>query len=317
MSDEERTARAPQGGGASASLKNAVSPMEEGEHVALENGAVRCAGLEFDALQRERARRVRQIMERHYADGAPDLALAGLGIDPGSLKETFRSVFGTSLSDYLRQIRLAKAKAALLEGQSTAETARSTGFRSAADFRARFMDRTGLSPEDFARGRRSDRRWRFMETPLGWLRLEEGRRGILSVRFVPEAEEDHAQGARYLDRALCQLEEYFAGTRRRFDVPLDLRGTEFQRAVWRELTDIPFGQTRSYGQIAAALGNSRGARAVGMANNRNPAAVIVPCHRVIGADGAPVGYGAGIERKLCLLDFERRAAKAQQILTAE
>lgn len=107
-----------------------------------------------------------------------------------------------------------------------------------------------------------------------------------------------------------QLGEYFAGERDGFDLPLEPEGTEFQRSVWKALAEIPYGETRSYGQIAAVVGRPKAARAVGMANNRNPIAVIVPCHRVIGAGGALVGYAGGLERKTWLLDHEREARSA-------
>jgi methylated-DNA-[protein]-cysteine S-methyltransferase len=109
---------------------------------------------------------------------------------------------------------------------------------------------------------------------------------------------------------LAQLAEYFAGDREEFDLPLEPHGTEFQLAVWRALAEIPYGETRSYGQIADAVGRPKAARAVGMANNKNPIAVIVPCHRVIGAGGALVGYAGGLERKTWLLDHERADARS-------
>lgn len=102
-----------------------------------------------------------------------------------------------------------------------------------------------------------------------------------------------------------QLREYFAGRRRDFDLPLAPRGTQFQLLVWRALRAIPYGETRSYGQIAAAAGNPRACRAVGLANNRNPIAIIVPCHRVIGADGSLTGYAAGLDIKARLLALEK------------
>jgi methylated-DNA-[protein]-cysteine S-methyltransferase len=101
-----------------------------------------------------------------------------------------------------------------------------------------------------------------------------------------------------------QLKEYFAGSRRSFDLPLRMAGTEFQQRVWRELTKIPFGETWSYGQLAKRIGNSNASRAVGLANGRNPIAVIVPCHRVIGADGSLTGFGGGLPRKQWLLSHE-------------
>jgi methylated-DNA-[protein]-cysteine S-methyltransferase len=107
-----------------------------------------------------------------------------------------------------------------------------------------------------------------------------------------------------LKAAATQLEEYFAGRRTSFDVPLDLQGTAFQRAVWDALRDIAYGTTASYGEIAAQVGQPGAARAVGMANHRNPVAVIVPCHRVIGADGSLTGYGGGLSCKEFLLSLE-------------
>jgi methylated-DNA-[protein]-cysteine S-methyltransferase len=101
-----------------------------------------------------------------------------------------------------------------------------------------------------------------------------------------------------------QLREYFEGRRRSFDVPLEPTGSSFELAVWTALREIPYGETVSYGELAARIGRPEAARAVGVANARNPIAVIVPCHRVIGADGSLTGYGGGLERKRLLLDLE-------------
>jgi len=107
-----------------------------------------------------------------------------------------------------------------------------------------------------------------------------------------------------VDQAVQEIEEYFTGKRQQFEVPLDLQGTPFQRAVWKELLKIPYGGTVSYGEIARAIGNPKAVRAVGGANHRNPAAIVVPCHRVIGSDGSMTGYGSGIWRKEWLLKHE-------------
>lgn len=113
-----------------------------------------------------------------------------------------------------------------------------------------------------------------------------------------------------LRRAERQLREYFDGGRRGFDLPLAPAGTDFQRRVWRELGRIPYGETRSYGDLARRIGRPGAARAVGAANGRNPLAIVVPCHRVIGADGALTGYGGGLPVKQTLLALERRVADA-------
>ena len=107
-----------------------------------------------------------------------------------------------------------------------------------------------------------------------------------------------------LSATVRQLTEYFAGTRRTFDLPLRLQGTPFQQRVWRELTEIPYGATWSYGQVAKRIHNPSASRAVGLANGRNPISILVPCHRVIGADGSLTGYGGGLERKRWLLAHE-------------
>jgi methylated-DNA-[protein]-cysteine S-methyltransferase len=109
------------------------------------------------------------------------------------------------------------------------------------------------------------------------------------------------------EEVVRQLDEYFAGERTAFDLPLRPRGSPFELAVWEQLTRIPYGQTRSYGYVAAAVGEPGGAQAVGAANGRTPLAVVVPCHRVIGADGTLVGFGGGLPRKRFLLDLEQRA----------
>jgi len=108
-----------------------------------------------------------------------------------------------------------------------------------------------------------------------------------------------------IKKTIKQLDEYFNKKRKTFDLPLDLKGTEFQKKVWEELLKIPFGKTLSYGQLAAKTGNPKASRAVGMANNRNPIPIIIPCHRVIGSDGSLTGYAGGLELKKFLLEHEQ------------
>ena len=109
-----------------------------------------------------------------------------------------------------------------------------------------------------------------------------------------------------IKKTAAQIDEYLVGKRQRFTIPINLQGTEFQTAVWRTLQNIPFGETRSYKDIAAAIGRPKAVRAVGMANNRNPIVIIVPCHRVIGSDGSLTGYGGGLPLKQRLLELENR-----------
>jgi methylated-DNA-[protein]-cysteine S-methyltransferase len=152
-------------------------------------------------------------------------------------------------------------------------------------------------------------------SPIGELILFGDGETVTSLLMNGDGTFDDRKGGLTHDQAafadaIDQLDEYFAGERDEFDLPLQPEGTEFQRAVWSALEQIPFGETRSYGEIAAAVGRPKAARAVGMANNRNPIAVVVPCHRVIGAGGALVGYAGGLERKTWLLDHEREARSA-------
>ena len=132
---------------------------------------------------------------------------------------------------------------------------------------------------------------------LHGLHMQQGRRPVRVSR------EWRRHDSAFRD-ARAQLDEYFAGARTEFRVPLELSGNDFERRVWRELLEIPYGETASYGEIARRIGTPHAARAVGLANGRNPVALIVPCHRVIGADGSLTGYGGGLERKRLLLDLE-------------
>jgi methylated-DNA-[protein]-cysteine S-methyltransferase len=130
---------------------------------------------------------------------------------------------------------------------------------------------------------------------------------------VVEANGQKSAGARFAHQAARELEEYFAGARRKFDVPFDVQGTPFQMKVWRALQTIPYGETRSYGDIARQVGSPRAARAVGMANHDNPIAIIVPCHRVIATGGGLGGYGGGLKMKSYLLWHEEQNKPTRKI----
>ncbi|MGD9176075.1 MAG: methylated-DNA--[protein]-cysteine S-methyltransferase [Desulfobacterales bacterium] len=129
-------------------------------------------------------------------------------------------------------------------------------------------------------------------------------KGIMTIRFNTDPLVIDNNLPASMTECLRQLEEYFKGRRQKFDVPLLLEGTDFQKAVWRQLQKIPFGQTTSYGDVARAIDRPTAYRAVGNANNKNPVPLIIPCHRVIGSDGKLVGFGGGIWRKQWLLDHE-------------
>jgi len=155
----------------------------------------------------------------------------------------------------------------------------------------------------------------IVESPVGPLTLVASDKGLRAVLWTQENDvglrlgpieggEDDPNGV--LATTATQLDEYFAGRRRSFDIPLDPVGSDFQQTAWDALLTIPFGETVSYGEQARRLGDARKARAVGAANGRNPISIIVPCHRVVGADGSLTGFGGGIETKAWLLDHERK-----------
>ena len=154
--------------------------------------------------------------------------------------------------------------------------------------------------------------YKMMESPVGKLKLVASDKGLVAILW----ENDRPSRVR-LDELVAnghhpvlieterQLSEYFAGKRKKFSIVLDMRGTSFQKDVWEALRAIPFGETRSYGQLAKQLGNPRATRAVGAANGRNPVSIIVPCHRVIGSSGKLTGFAGGLETKAHLLSLEK------------
>ncbi len=155
--------------------------------------------------------------------------------------------------------------------------------------------------------------WTTMESPVGELRIVEQAGELTAIEFSPFPQTSglSPRGSRsdeepVLVEAVRQLREYFRRERRDFDLPLASRGSPFQRSVWAQLVEIAYGETASYGEIAARLGRSNVAsRAVGLANGRNPLPIVVPCHRVIGADGTLTGYAGGLDRKRILLQLEQ------------
>ncbi len=133
-------------------------------------------------------------------------------------------------------------------------------------------------------------------------KYEQGR--IIQLRRIPEQPTDFGNKTDLTDQAAAELEEYFDGKRKSFDFPYHMEGTAFQKKVWAELCRIPYGQTRTYKEIAEAVGHPKASRGVGMANHRNPISIVVPCHRVIGSNGALVGYAGGLSMKEALLSLE-------------
>ncbi|CAN5574112.1 methylated-DNA--[protein]-cysteine S-methyltransferase [soil metagenome] len=155
-------------------------------------------------------------------------------------------------------------------------------------------------------------RYRIIDSPIGALTLAGRGSALGHLRMVDQTYEpdraDWTLDDRAFPDAVEQLSAYFAGELQQFELPLEYEGTPFQRSVWDALRTIPYGETRTYGEIARQIGNPTAFRAVGLANGHNPISVIVPCHRVIGASGSLTGFGGGLDRKRALLEMERSAS---------
>ena len=144
----------------------------------------------------------------------------------------------------------------------------------------------------------------LVQSPIGPLALQSDGQALTALRFGSTGDEAPQASCPVLEQAAQELREYFSGGRKVFTIPLSPTGTDFQRSVWSALLDVPYGATTTYGAIAAALGNPRACRAVGLANNRNPIPIFVPCHRVVGSDGRLTGYAGGLDVKRFLLELE-------------
>jgi methylated-DNA-[protein]-cysteine S-methyltransferase len=146
------------------------------------------------------------------------------------------------------------------------------------------------------------------QTKIGLVAIEDNGSEITDVNVISDDQSFEMNETSLLKNAAQQLNEYLEGKRNSFDLPLNPKGTEFQKKVWAALCDIPYGETRSYKQIAECVGNSKACRAVGMANNKNPIMIFIPCHRVVGSDGSLTGYAGGLDMKEKLLSLEKGKA---------
>jgi AraC family transcriptional regulator of adaptative response/methylated-DNA-[protein]-cysteine methyltransferase len=255
-------------------------------------------------------------------DGAPDVRIRAAdlraeGIDPGRARRWFKTHYGMTFSAFCRARRLSGALASIREGGTVDDAVFESGYLSHSGFRDAFTRTFGATP---GKGEQVDSvSLAWIESPLGPLIAGADDRGVCLLEFSdrrmleaqlktlgrrlkrPLVPGEH----RHLERLRVELAEYFAGTRKIFEVPLNAPGTPFQERVWNELLKVPFGELRSYEQIAVGIGSPKAVRAVGRANGMNRIAIVIPCHRVVGKDGTPTGYGGGIWRKQRLLDLER------------
>jgi AraC family transcriptional regulator of adaptative response/methylated-DNA-[protein]-cysteine methyltransferase len=238
------------------------------------------------------------------------------GFEPNRVRRWFKTHHGITFHGYQRMLMISRAFGRIRHGDRVIEAAYNSGYESLSGFTEFFKKSTGFSPIESKQ--KSLVTVTRIVTPLGPMLAGATASGICLLEFVDrrmlevqlkrlrkQLKSEIITGTSYFITDLDhQLREYFAGKRRKFTVPLDLTGTYFQKKVWKILQAIPYGHTRSYGEQAEILGNSGAVRAVARANGDNKIAILIPCHRVIGADGKLVGYGGGLWRKQYLLNLE-------------
>jgi AraC family transcriptional regulator of adaptative response/methylated-DNA-[protein]-cysteine methyltransferase len=244
-----------------------------------------------------------------------DQEIRARGIDPNRVRRWFKTNHGMTFQAYLRSIRLTRAFGRIVEGDEIMDAA-FTGYESLSGFTDAFKKLTGVPPTHARDGALIHTAQ--MLTPLGPMLAASVGEGICLLEFkdrrmLPReltAIQRHfggrivPGGSPHLEQLEEELAEYFEGRRRSFDVPLCAPGSPFQKSVWSALLEIPYGETRSYKAQAEAIGQPQAVRAVARANGMNRIAIVIPCHRVIGADGSLTGYGGGLERKRFLLELE-------------
>jgi AraC family transcriptional regulator of adaptative response/methylated-DNA-[protein]-cysteine methyltransferase len=247
-----------------------------------------------------------------------------LGTGAARLQRLFRTTLGVTPREYADARRLERLKEGLRDGHSVTDALYDAGYGSSSRLYESASDRLGMTPGKYRKGGRGMHiRYATAESEYGHLLVAGTDRGVCSVRLADtEAELGVALRSEYPEALIerdddslrgwtDEILEFLRGTRVRLDVPLDIQGTAFQFRVWRALQQIGYGSTKTYGEVAAEIGKPGAARAVGNACGSNPVALVIPCHRVTGSNGALGGYGLGIERKKKLLAQEARTALQQ------
>lgn len=264
---------------------------------------------------------LRKLVEADPATRLSEQSLVGMGIDPSTARRQFKRYFGMTFHAYQRARRMGSALATVRKGANMLDTQLDHGFESSSGFREAFAKLFGTAPSKASGVNCLMSRW--IESPLGPMLAIADDRGLHIFDWVDRRGLERAIGALrkkekavivpgehpVLDQAEREIGEYFAGKRRKFDVKLAHRGTDFQRDVWARLLKIPAGETRSYADLAVSIGKPTAVRAVARANGDNFRGIIIPCHRVIGSDGSLTGYGGGLARKQWLLDFEKSSSQ--------
>jgi AraC family transcriptional regulator of adaptative response/methylated-DNA-[protein]-cysteine methyltransferase len=278
----------------------------------------RCDPLEKEKQPPDLIKRLCEAVEQSPIGRISGSELRTMGIDPSTARRQFQRYYGMTFQAYHRARRMGQALHQIRKGESVIGAQLDHGFDSASGFWEAFKHLFGTPPSKAEGVSILYARW--IDTPLGAMLALANDNGLHLLEFVDrrglerEIEQlrkrtrsvivpgSHAN----LEKTADAVKKYFDGTRVRFSVPLVLAGTPFEQAVWKLLLTIEPGTTWSYAQLAKKLGNAKAVRAVGRANGRNRLAIVIPCHRVIRADGNLCGYGGGIWRKQWLLDHERK-----------
>jgi len=274
-----------------------------------------CLRCKPDEVGRDREAVARAVSLIENAEEAPNLTeLAdAVGYAPHHFQRIFKRDLGVSPAEYARALRKGRAQSALRATSRVTDAIYDAGYSGPSGFYSDAKERLGMSPSAWRDGGRGETiRWTTFDSPLGTMLIAATSKGICRLTFdddvnslrrlFPRAEltEDRGGLRELVEGALAAIERPLAAP----DLPIDVAGTAFQEAVWRELRKIPPGETRSYAQIAAAIGQPTAVRAVGTANGDNHVAVLIPCHRVIRSDGTLGGYAGGLDRKRQLLAAE-------------
>ena len=278
----------------------------------------RCRPLQRAGHHPEWAVRLLDRIDAEPAKRLSDSALRRMDIQPATARRYFRERFGMTVHGYARARQLGFALDRLREGAPVTPAGFDSGFESDSGFRDAFKRLFGTTPA--AARDTAPIMATLLPSPLGPLLAAASEHGLCMLEFadrqkLPQQSADLTRwyeapvlpgSHRFIEQAGVELEEYFTGSRTRFDVPLDIRGTEFQQQVWQELLRIPYGETISYEELAIRIGRAKAQRAVGLANGKNRIPIIIPCHRVIQKNGQLRGYGGGLWRKQFLLDLEMK-----------
>ena len=281
----------------------------------------RCRPMDMLGRPPEWVRQLTEVIERDPSRRVRAADLRTMGIDPARAGRWYKQHYGMTFQAYHRARRMGLALASVRNGRGANHVGLRAGFESVSGFRDAFAKIFGKPP-----GQAGDLAClvaRWLDTPLGSMLAVASDEGLCLLEFVDRRMletqlatvrkrfADLNAGAivpgdnQHLDRAADELSRYFAGTLKRFTVPLVVRGTAFQLKAWKRLMEIPYGQTLSYAQMALDIGAPGSQRAVGKANGDNRLAIILPCHRVVRSDGTLCGYGGGLWRKKWLLEHER------------